>query len=303
MPAMQDDRMVGALLAGLPTITAPAIVPFAGTFGSIVNSVSDPWVYDQVPNALQTAYGTWQLGTDPKASDFDTQVGVRGHSMRTPAQRQQNFAQESMMSELAAAAKQDPIAFRIANTSMPRVVNVLNVVKEKSGWETRPSPNPNPKSSTGELVGQGCSQMQRSLANWACVAKVAVNPKTGKVRVTDVVTAGDVGILVNPRQQKRMMEGGAVMGVSEALMEQVTFDKGAITNRDWVTFPILRIKDLPKITAIPIANTSVGAFGMGGEGPNGYVAAAIANAVFDATGKQPRKLPLTPKYIKSLLTT
>jgi nicotinate dehydrogenase subunit B len=301
MPAMQDDRMVGALLAGLPTITAPNVTPYPGTFGSTPNGISDPWVYDKVPNTIQAGYGTFQLGTDPKASDFDTQIGVRDHSMRTPAQRQQNFAQESMMSELAAAAKQDQIQFRLNNTSDPRVTKVLQTARDASGWQTRPSPNPKAKSSTGELIGQGVSQMSRASAVWAAVAKVAVNPKTGKVRVTDVTTVGDLGILVNPMQQKRMMEGGVVMGVSEALHEQVTFNKGTITNRDWVTFPILRFNELPKINAIAYATPSVGAFGMGGEGPNGYIAAAIANAIFDATGKQPRRLPFSPKYIRSLL--
>ena len=212
MAAMQDDRMVGALLAGLPTITAPSIVPYPGTFGSSVNGVSDPWVYDKVPNALQVAYGTTQLGTDPASPNFNTQIGMRGHSMRTPAQRQQNFAQESMMSELAAAAKIDQIQFRLNNTTDPRVINVLNIVKKESGWETRPSPNPSAKSSSGQLIGQGVSQMSREGAVWAAVAKVSVNPKTGKVSVTDITTAGDLGILVNPLQQKRMMEGGAVMG-------------------------------------------------------------------------------------------
>ena len=142
MSAMQDDRMVGALLAGLPTITAPNVNPYPGTFGSTPNYISDPWVYDKVPNALQVGYGTFQLGTDPKASDFDTQIGIRNHSMRTPAQRQQNFAQESMMSELAAAAKTDQIQFRINNTTDGRVIAVLNAVKNASGWDTRPSPNP-----------------------------------------------------------------------------------------------------------------------------------------------------------------
>jgi nicotinate dehydrogenase subunit B len=309
MPAMQDDRHLGALLAGLPTITAPNVTPYPGTFGSTPNGISDPWVYDQVPNALQVGYGTFQVGTDPKAADFNTQIGIRGHSMRTPGQRQQNFAQESMMSELAAAAKADQIQFRINNTTDPRVVNVLKIARDKSGWETRLSPNPKAKTRTGELLGQGCSQMSRASAQWACVAKVALNPKTGKVRVTDVTTVGDVGILVNPLQQKRMMEGGVVMGVSEAMHEQVTFNKGTITSRDWVSYPILRIMDMPKTNAIAINNPTAtgtsmgGVFGMGGEGPNGYIAAAIANAIFDATGKQPRRLPFTPKYIRTLLSS
>jgi CO/xanthine dehydrogenase Mo-binding subunit len=310
MPAMQDDRHLGALLAGLPTISAPNVTPYPGTFGSTPNGISDPWVYDQVPNALQVGYGTFQIGTDPKAADFNTQIGMRDHSMRTPAQRQQNFAQESMMSELAAAAKVDQVQFRINNTSDPRVINVMKAVRDNSSWwETRPSPNPKAKSSAGELIGQGASQMTRASAVWGCAAKVVVNPKTGKVRVTDVTTVGDVGILVNPLQQKRMMEGGVVMGVSEALHEQVTFNKGTITSRDWVTFPILRMIDSPKIKTVIITNQTASggsmgtAFGMGGEGPNGYIAAAIANAIFDATGKQPRRLPFTPRYMRKLLSS
>ena len=93
------------------------------------------------------------------------------------------------------------------------------------------------------------------------------------------------------------------MGVSEALLEQVTFTTGAITNHDWVTFPILRIMDVPEITVKIISNPSVGAMGGGGEGPNGFVAAAIAGAVFDATGKQPRRLPMLSGSIRALLAS
>jgi CO/xanthine dehydrogenase Mo-binding subunit len=132
---------------------------------------------------------------------------------------------------------------------------------------------------------------------------VSVVPKTGKVRVLNVTTAVEPGIVVNPLQLKRNAEGGTIMGVSETLMEEVTFNKGAITNRDWVSFPILRMVDMPKVNVIVMNNPSVGAIGGAGEGPNGFVMAAIANAVFDATGKQPRRLPLTPKYIRTLLSS
>jgi CO/xanthine dehydrogenase Mo-binding subunit len=302
MPAMQDDRMVGGLLAGMPTMPAPTVAPYPGTFGSIVNSISDPWLYDLVPNAQQRAFGTWQLGTDPKAADFNTQIGLRDHSMRTPAQRQQNFAQESMMSELAAAAHVDPLQFRLNSMSSPRLIAVINELKQASGWETRPSPSPK-ASTTGSspIEGQGCSLMLRSNAYWGCVAKVTVVPDTGRVRVTHVTTVVEPGIVVNPLRLKRNAEGGTVMGVSEALTEQVVFNKSKITSADWVTFPILRMRDLPDINVIVVNNPAVGGYGGAGEGPNGFVQAAIANAVFDAIGKQPRKLPLLPKYIRSLL--
>jgi CO/xanthine dehydrogenase Mo-binding subunit len=206
------------------------------------------------------------------------------------------------MSELAAAAKIDPIQFRLNNTSAQRLMAVLNAAKSAGGWETRPSPSPK-ASTTGStpVTGQGCAAMLRSTAYWACVVHVAVTPKTGKVQVLDVTTAVDPGVVVNPLQLQRMAEGGAVMGVSETLHEQVTFNKGAITNRDWVSFPILRFTELPKIKLVIINNPSVGVLGGGGEGPNGFVPAAIANAIFDATGRQPRRLPFTPKAMRTLL--
>jgi CO/xanthine dehydrogenase Mo-binding subunit len=302
MPAMQDDRMLGGLLAGMPTMAAPAVVPYPGTFGTIVNGISEPWLYDLVPNAQQRAFGTWQLGTDPTASDFNTQIGLRDHSMRTPAQRQQNFAQEIMMNELAALAKVDPLQFRANNMSSPRLLAVIQKLKDASGWESRPSPSPK-ASTTGSnpIVGQGCSLMLRSNAYWGCVAKVTVVPKTGRVKVTNVTTVVEPGIVINPRQMQRNAEGGTVMGVSEALTEQVVFNKSKITSTDWVTFPILRMRDMPDINVIVVNNPSVGAYAGAGEGPNGFVQAAIASAVFDATGKQPRQLPLLPKYVRSLL--
>ncbi len=303
MAAMQDDRMVGALLAGLPTITPPgAANPTPGWIGSVPNSLSDSPVYDAVPNQLQQAFGAYQLGTDPTQADFNTQIGMRGHSMRTPAQRQQNFGREAFMNELAAAAKTDALQFRIKNTTDTRLVNVINAVKNASGWETRPSPSPK-AATTGStpLVGQGCSVMLREGSYYACIAQIKVVPKTGKITVTNLTNAIDPGIVVNPKQLQRMMEGGAIMGTSEALHEEVHFNKGGVTDRDWVSFPILRIADAPTIKTIIISNPSVGTIGGGGEGPNGFVHAAIASAVFDATGKMPRTLPLLPAYIRGLL--
>jgi hypothetical protein len=206
--------------------------------------------------------------------------------MRTPAQRQQNFAQESMMSELAAAAKIDPLQFRVNNMSSPRLIAVINKLKEASGWETRPSPGPK-ASTTGStaIQGQGCSLMLRSNAYWACVAKVTVVPKTGRVRATNVTTVVEPGIVVNPRQLQRNAEGGTVMGVSEALTEQVVLVIKSRSPRPTGSFPDPANADMPDINVIVLNNPSVGAYGGAGEGPERvFVQAAIANAVFDATG-------------------
>jgi CO/xanthine dehydrogenase Mo-binding subunit len=307
-PGQQDDRPIGALLAGLPTMAAPS--PTDTLFDqNTADGVIDTWVYDKVPSVVQAGYQSYQIGqTTPADPTFNTQVGIRTHSMRTPGQRQQNFAQESMMSELAAAAKIDPIQFRLNNTSDPRLTAVLNTLRSEATWESRPSPSPQAVaaavsgSSTKEYIGQGCSQMLRAGAYWACVAHVSVVPKTGKVKVLDLTTVVDPGLVVNPRQLKRMAEGGAVMGTSEALHEGVSFNTGAITDDDWVTFPILRFEELPKIKVVIAANPTLaeGQPGGGGEGPNGFAAAAIANAIFDAVGKQPREVPFTASRIKGL---
>jgi nicotinate dehydrogenase subunit B len=306
-PGGQDDRPVGALLAGLPTMAAPgSSTPPPANFIQYTSwGMSDTWVYNLLPNALEQAFGSYQVGTNPSLpQNFDTQVGLRAHSMRTPGQRQQNFVREAFFNEVASAAGMDPFQFRLNNTNAPRLISVINSVKEAAGWETRPSPSPS-AATTGSkpLVGQGCSVMLRSNAYWACVAQVTVVPKTGKVKVTHITTAVDPGIVVNPHQLRRMAEGGATMGTSETLHEEVHFNTGAITDHDWVTFPILRMIELPVIKVVIINNPSVGAYGAGGEGPNGFVPAAIVSAVFDATGKMPRRLPLIPGYIRALMST
>ena len=137
MPAMQDDRPVGAVLAGLPTMPAPEPnAPPADSIASTVNRLSDPWVYDGVANLMERGHGTFQVGQ--KASPLA--IGLRDHSMRTPGQFQQNFPRELAISEAAALAGADAIQFRIDHAKEERVIGVLKAVRDASGWETRPSP-------------------------------------------------------------------------------------------------------------------------------------------------------------------
>ncbi len=137
MPAMQDDRLIGAVLAGLPTMPAPDV---HGDFvSSTVNNISDPWVYAPVPIVVERGHGTFQVGQ--KASP--TAVGLRDHSMRTPGQYQQNYPRELAINEAAALAGADALQFRIDHASEERVIGVLKAVRDASGWDTRPSPRPN----------------------------------------------------------------------------------------------------------------------------------------------------------------
>ena len=298
MPAMQDDRLVGALIAGLPTPPPPDVRPEAGSIGSTVNVIADPWVYDRVPNVAESGYGTFQLGQ--KASPLA--IGLRDHSMRTPGQLQQNYPRELAFSEAAALAGIDAIEFRLNQTDDQRLIGALKAVREASGWQTRPSPSPK-ASATGSapVSGQGVSVMLRSGTYWACVCHVSVVPSTGKIAVDKYTIAVDPGIVVNPLQLKRQVEGGALMGLSHALYEEMTFDESGVTSRDWRSYPILTMADVPEIKVVILNHPEVGKYGGGSEAANALAVSAVAAAFFDATGKPARRLPLKPTYVQALL--
>jgi CO/xanthine dehydrogenase Mo-binding subunit len=119
--------------------------------------------------------------------------------------------------------------------------------------------------------------------------------------VEKVTMAVDPGIVVNPMQLKRQVEGGTVRGVSIALLEELQFDESGITSRDWRTYPILKMADLPEIKVVLLHRPEVGTYGGGSEAANALAAPAIAAALFDATGKVARRLPLKPEYVQPLL--
>ena len=296
MPAGQDDRLVGAILAGLPTPPAPRVS--TEPIGSTFNSIQDPWLYGRIPNVAEAGLGTFQVGQ----IESPLGVGLRDHSMRTPGQLQQNYPRELAMSEAAALAGMDPIEFRLKHTDDERLIGALKAVREASGWQTRPSPGPKAAAAGSTPVkGQGVSVMLRSGTYWACVCHVTVAPDTGKVSVDKYTIAVDPGIVVNPQQLKRQIEGGALMGLSHALYEEMTFDESAVTSRDWRSYPVLTMADIPEIKVVILPHPEVGSYGGGSEAANALAISAIAAAFHDATGKVARRLPLKPAYVQSVL--
>jgi CO/xanthine dehydrogenase Mo-binding subunit len=298
MPAMQDDRPVGALIAGLPTMAPPEVKADPDAFNSTVNTNYDPWVYDRVPNLAEKGYGTFQVGqaASPLA------IGLRDHSMRTPGQFQQNHPREVALSEAAALAGVDPLQFRLNHTTDERLIRVLHAVRDASGWQSRTSPSAAASAKgAGAVTGQGVSAMFRSGTYWACVCQIEVTPDTGRVQVKKYTIAVEPGIVVNPMQLKRQVEGGAVMGISHALHEALAVDRSGVTSRDWKTYPIATMAEVPEIKVVLIHRPEVGSYGGGSEAANALAAPAIAAAFFDATGKWPRRLPLKPAYVKSVL--
>ena len=172
---------------------------------------------------MERGHGTFQVGQ----KESPLAVGLRDHSMRTPGQFQQNFPRELAISEAAALAGADAIQFRIDHANEERAIGVLKAVRDASGWETRSfaaSAMPS-RRAIAPCADAGVSVMFRSGTYWACVCEIAVTPSTGAIKVEKYTIAVDPGIVVNPLQLKRQVEGGAMMGISHALLEEATFDE------------------------------------------------------------------------------
>jgi len=142
--------------------------------------------------------------------------------------------------------------------------------------------------------------MVRSNAYWVGIAQISVLPNSGEVKVTKFTIGAEPGKIINPRQLDRCMKSGVVMGLSEALKEEVTFDKSKVTSTSWNSYKILTMGVMPEIKVVQISRDDKG-FGGGSEAANALVPPALAAALFDATGARARRIPLTPTYVSSLL--
>lgn len=285
-PNQADARLLGAILAGMPcSVANPAAW------------VATEWPYDKIENRLERAYGMPNLGS------VSATGGLRGNIMRTPGQRRQNFALESLINEAAALAGADPIQFRIRHTTDRRLVDILDATAKAAGWEPRPYPHPGARRTGTETVtGRGVAMIIRANGYWAGIAEVAVTPVTGAVQVTKFTIGLECGKIVNPRQLDRCMKSGVVMGLSEALKEEVAFDTGKVTSTDLSRNKILTMEETPEIVAVQISRDDKG-FGGGSEAANALGPPAVAAAFFDATGVQARRIPLTPTYVATLLAS
>ncbi|HJT68723.1 MAG TPA: molybdopterin cofactor-binding domain-containing protein [Terriglobales bacterium] len=283
-PHMEDPRPLGALLAGMPSAASKP-----GGW------VATEWPYTRIEKRLEDVYGM------PNIAGASPYGGFRGNIMRTPGQRQQNFALEGFINEAAAAAGADPIEYRLAHTTDERLINLLHATAEAAKWEKRPSPHSAAKrSGTEPVTGRGACIMIRSNAYWVGIAEISVVPNTGALKVTKFTLGCEPGKVINPRQLDRCMKSGVVMGLSETLKEEVTFDKSKVTSTNWNSYKILTMAETPEIKVVQLSRDDKG-FGGGSEAANAMVAPAVAAALFDATGVHARKLPLTPAYVSTLL--
>jgi CO/xanthine dehydrogenase Mo-binding subunit len=260
--------------------------------------------------------GAGSVGTDAGSRYNIPNVRVIGKSvpslngylmtsyLRRPNGPQNMFISEQTIDDLAHAAGMDPIAFRLQNLNSTlnasstqtgaRTVTVLNTLAQLAKWQPRPAAS---QLSTGNLAtGRGVAITGQQ----GLIAEVEVNKKTGKIRVTQIYVAQDPGLVVNPASMENQLIGNMVMGTSRAVVEAVKFSKVRVTSTDWVTYPILRIKDSPNVATAIVNRPDQPPAGVG-EATHEGVPAAIANAFFDATGVRLREYPMSADVVRSAL--
>jgi nicotinate dehydrogenase subunit B len=244
----------------------------------------------------------------------------KARHLRAPLSPQIAFAAEQAIDELAYAAKMDPVAFRLKNIattngSTPdphqRWKNVLENVAKISNWQPRVAASN--LSSANIVKGRGVAFGFYSNSTAAGVVDIELNKKTGKIVVKNAYATLDAGYVVYPDGLHNNEEGGLVQGISRGLFEEVAFDRKGVTSTDWVTYPMIRFKDAPKVTLVALQRTDVQlnaatSLAAGGSRSTGAgepavvpMAAAIANAVFDATGVRIREAPMTPGRVRAAL--
>ena len=231
---------------------------------------------------------------------LDRSSPLRTSHLRDPVGPQIHFASESFIDEVAAAVNADAIEFRLRHIKEPRDVAVIKAAAEKANWDTRPSPR---KDQTGNKVsGRGIAYAQRNGTRVAVIAEVDVDRSTGKIFARKFTVAHDCGQIINPDGLVKCIEGNIVQGVSRTLWEEVTFDKKAVTSVDWISYPILDITETPgEVNVVLINHPEIPPSGAG-EPSIRPVAAAIANAIFDATGVRIRRVPFSPERVKAALS-
>ena len=240
---------------------------------------------------------------------------LRTGNLRDPNGPQSTFASESFIDELAAAAKVDPVEFRLKlltaskedNNAFLRARSIacVKAAAEAFGWDTRPSPKP--RGNGNILTGRGIAYTYRSQTVVAEIAEVEVNRKTGHVWVKRLVCAHDCGLVINPEALRRTCEGGMLHSLSRTLHEEVKFDTEKVTSENWISHPSLTHLDTPARIDVVLVNgdpnpnrPDLPHYGAG-ETVCKPTLAAVANAIYDATGVRLRRVPFRDERVLTAL--
>jgi len=276
---------VNQLEAGLDAQGKPVALHFKVASQSVTQRAFGLPKETMDPFMAEAAVAAYEIpNTQHDLHIIDT--GIRVGYWRAVSHNMNAFANESFMDEMAAAAGQDPYQYRMALLSgKPRYANVLRLAAEKAGWgKTLPA---------GRALG--IALMEGYDSYMAQVAEVSVTPQG--VKVHKVTVAADVGHMINPDTVEAQIQSSIVFGLSAGLMQEITMDKGAVKQQNFNDFPVVRMYQSPVIDIVLVKSTEKP--GGIGEPATALVVPAVANAVFAATGKRVRKLPLTAQAIQS----
>lgn len=235
------------------------------------------------PNVRVISYGGWYGA--PDAHPFPT------GAWRGPGANTNNFARESHIDMMAAAAGMDPLAFRLANLKEERLRRALNSAAERFGWSSTKLPE-------GRGRGVACTNYLGTCV--AMMAEVEVDGQSGSVAVKRVVCAQDMGEIINPEGAAMQIEGCITMGLGYALTEEVRFKGGDVLDRNFDSYEIPRFSWVPKIEVVLIDNPEMEPQGCG-EPAITCMGAVLANAVFNATGARVNQIPMTAARVKEAL--
>ena len=254
---------------------------------------------------------------------------VRASWLRGVSALPNSFAHESFIDELATAAGVDPVQFRLRHLDDPRAIELVQATAQKAGWRMRTGPRENSDGGLGPggdiLFGQGFAYARYIHSKWpgfgaawaAWVADVEVNRITGEVHVRRVVVGHDAGLTINPAGVEHQVHGNVLQTTSRALKEQVQFaptpaagasreqlpgvlPQGVVANREWGSYPILSFREVPVVEVLQTPRPGEPPLGAG-ESASVPGTAAIANAIFDATGVRFRAPPFTPEVVRAAL--
>lgn len=291
-----SGELVGLTIAAVAPNTAPTV----------------PNAFSNNSNAAP-AYGTGTVNGVSGSTGVVRNERVLSHTiqspfftgpLRSPNRLQNSFANESFVDEVAAALGEDPVQYRLRHLSDPRLIDALKQAASAAKWETRSAPKRG-NLRKGKVTGRGVSVLLYEGNNGysTIVAEVEVDQDTGKVVVTRFVISQDSGPVSNPDGLRNQMEGGTLQGMSRALREEVRWDDFGVTAVDWRRYPVFQFGEfVPQMVTVPINNLNATQDGAG-EGAITIVAAALGNAIFDATGARIRQVPFTPQRVLDALKT
>ena len=242
----------------------------------------------------------YNLKTVPTLNNY-----FKTSTLRAPNAPQGTFAGEQMVDQLAYAANMDPYQFRLQNITKLQVNDGFNqwhdalvAVAQLANWQPRVA---NSVKQTGNTVtGRGIALGGFASSQAGTVAEITVNKKSGKITATNLYGAQVAGLSVAPSMIENQISGNLTMGTSRALYEEVVFNKTNVTSLDWVTYPLMRFADHPAVHYQVVQRTDLLPTGSG-EPPQASVAAAIANAFFDATGVRIYEAPMTTARVRAVL--